>query len=102
MNGQCEQQNVKRGTPQLTAPPEPRRTGQQESEHVKRHALAEGLKPIEQELERCPFRCVRLFFGEPICDELRMLIKERLIVCAVGVTDDCVFSHDWMNLADPD
>src|SRR5882724_2011474 len=41
-----------------------------------------------------------MFFSEPIGHELHMLIEERLIVCAIGVTYDCVFGYDRVNFAD--
>src|ERR1700756_1582909 len=41
-----------------------------------------------------------MFFGEPIGHELNILIEERPIVCAIGVTDDCIFRRNRMNFAD--
>src|SRR5207249_4142332 len=100
VNGKRKQKQIKCGTVERPAPAQPRETSQKESENIKRHALAERLKTIEQKLERCALRRIRLSFGEPIGHEIHMLIEERLIVCAVGVADDCVFAHDRMNFTD--
>ena len=88
VNREREQQKIKRRSRfKRPAPSEPRRAREQKREHVKRHALAERLKPIEQEFERRPFRRVRLFFREPIGHELDMLIEMRAIIGAIGVAD---------------
>ena len=64
--------------------------------------MTEGLKPIEQKLERRALARLRLFFCKPISYAMHTLIEERLIVCAIGVANDCIFRHNRVNLARPD
>src|ERR1041384_5793107 len=64
VNREREQEQIKRRAIQSSAPPEPRRAREQERENVEGHALAERLQTIEQKLEGCSFRRIRLFFGE--------------------------------------
>ena len=104
MDSEREQQKIKGGAVQRPAPTEPRATGEQKCQNVENHAVGERIDLVEKKFERRALGCVGLFLRQRAGEKIDLLIKERSIARAIGITNLCIrfcdridfpFAIDW-------